>query len=30
MRAAMAMFHYSITYLGLLFAAAAVDELLRA
>ena len=29
MRAAMAMFHYSITYLGLLFAAAAADELLR-
>ena len=28
-RAAMAMFHYSITYLGLLFAAAAADELLR-
>jgi protoheme IX farnesyltransferase len=28
-RAAMAMFHYSITYLGLLFAAAAVDELLK-
>jgi protoheme IX farnesyltransferase len=27
--AAMAMFRYSITYLGLLFAAAAVDELLR-
>jgi protoheme IX farnesyltransferase len=29
MRAAMAMFRYSITYLGLLFAAAAADELLR-
>jgi protoheme IX farnesyltransferase len=29
-RSAMAMFHYSITYLGLLFAAAAVDELLKA
>jgi protoheme IX farnesyltransferase len=28
-RASMAMFHYSITYLGLLFAAAAADELLR-
>jgi protoheme IX farnesyltransferase len=30
MRTAMAMFRFSITYLGLLFAAAAADELLRA